>query len=134
MFTLKKNIWTPSSNIRNTLKIFMPNKFWTKIYKKKKIVTGNLRRRKKAKNHQFLSSQPLTTTTPVTSMSLATSIWSIAVSPLASASSSSPFLLHSLFFFYFSASLFFGISSFERLSLYLVLYARVPLPHEYWSH
>ena len=42
-------------------------------------------------------------------------------------------LLRSLFFFDFSASLFFGISSFERLSLYLVLYARVPLPREYWS-
>ena len=36
MFTLKEKIGTPSSPIRNTLKIFMPNKFWTKILKKKK--------------------------------------------------------------------------------------------------
>ena len=39
-------------------------------------------------------------------------------------------LLHSLFFFNFSASLFFGFSSFEHL-VYLVLDTRVPLPHEY---
>ena len=41
----KKKKGTLSS--RNTLKIFMPNKFWIKILKKKKIVTENLRRKKK---------------------------------------------------------------------------------------
>ena len=37
---------TPSSPIRNTLKIFLPNKFWIKILKKK-IVTENLKKKKK---------------------------------------------------------------------------------------
>ena len=46
MFNPLKKIGTPSSNIRNTLKIFMPNKFWTKILKKKKNVTENLGRKK----------------------------------------------------------------------------------------
>ena len=39
-------------------------------------------------------------------------------------------LLRSLFFFNFLASPFFGFSRFEHL-VYLVLDARVPLPHEY---
>ena len=47
MFTLKEKIGTPSSPIRNTLKIFLPNKFWTKILKKKKIITKNLGKKRK---------------------------------------------------------------------------------------
>ena len=49
---------------------------------------GTKKKKKKPKNHLFLSSQPFTTTLPVTPMSPATSILSIAVSPPASASSS----------------------------------------------
>ena len=56
------------------------------------------KRKKEAKNHQFLLSQPFTTTLLVTSMSLATSILSITVSPPASASSSSPFHFYILCF------------------------------------
>ena len=47
-------------------------------------------KKNKPKNHQFLSLQPLTTTSPITPMSPATSILSIAVPPPASTSSSSP--------------------------------------------
>ena len=53
---------------------------------------------KKSKNHMFLSSQPLTTTSPVTPMSPVTSILSIAVSPPASAFSSSPLHFFNLCF------------------------------------
>ena len=51
---------------------------------------GTKQIQKKSKNHMFLSSQPLTTTSPVTPMSPVTSILSIAVSPPALAFSSSP--------------------------------------------
>ena len=81
-----------------------------------------------------MSSQPLTTTSLVNSMSPATSIWSTAVSPPASASSSLPFLLCSLFFFDFSASLLFVVSSFECQLPYVLCTLESYSPREYWSH
>ena len=83
-------LWVPTHT-----RLFRP--YWRKLdvsagksklgrYQKKKKIQNT----KKPKNHLFLSSQPLTTTSPVTPMSPTTSILSIAVSPLASASSSLP--------------------------------------------
>ena len=51
MFTLKEKIGTPSNPIRNTLKIFLSNKFWTK---KKKIIKENLgKERKRLKKYSM---------------------------------------------------------------------------------
>ena len=53
MFTLKEKIGTPSNPIRNTLKIFLPNKFWTKILKKKKKKYCNRESEKKKKKKRL---------------------------------------------------------------------------------
>ena len=53
MFTLKEKIGTPLSPIRNTFKIFMPKKFWTKILKKKKIIIENLKQKKKKRLKKY---------------------------------------------------------------------------------
>ena len=52
LFTLKK-IGIPSSKIRNTLKIFMPNKFWIKILKKKNVRERKSERVRRVKNWKW---------------------------------------------------------------------------------